>query len=142
LVPIYIWRILSRTEPDSTLIIALACLSLAFASFAIPNESMSFLTRYYVGGALTFFGLFIRLFGVTEKSWGHKKQKVARGVAKVILVRTVVVNLLFAFPAIVWIFVFFQTVQPNIGAFALVYCILPIVGAVVVGFFEYKSLYA
>jgi hypothetical protein len=125
------------------LVISIAALSLAFVPLAIPNESMPLLTRYYVGIILSSFGLSIRMIDVIEKSWRrHAKQKMRRAMAMTILARTSIVNLLFAFPAMVWALVYVQTVRPEIGSFAFVYCIIPIVLVLGVGLWEYKLLYA
>jgi len=139
----YIWSCMSRTQPDSMLLISIAALSLAFAPFAIPNESVPLLTRYYMGIALGGFGFLIRIFEVIEKSWRrHAKQRVGRAVAAVILIRTAIINLLFGFPVIVWIIVYTEDVHPDMMTFAFTYCTMPIAIALVAGLLEYKLLYA
>jgi hypothetical protein len=125
------------------LLISIAALSLAFAPFAIPNESVPLLTRYYMGIALAGFGFLIHIFDVVEKSWRrHAKQRVGRAMAMIILARTTIVNLLFGFPVIVWIIVYTEDVGPQFISFAFSYCTMPIAIALVAGLLEYKLLYA
>lgn len=143
LVPIYVWLFMSRTQPDSMLLISIAALSLAFAPFAIPNESAPLLTRYYMGIILAGFGFLIHIFDVLEKSWRRRvNQRIGRAMAMIMLTRTSIVNLLFGFPVIVWIIVYTEDLGPRFIAFALSYCTIPIAIALVAGLLEYKLLYA
>jgi hypothetical protein len=125
------------------LVISIAAFSLAFAPFAIPSESVSLLTRYYMGIFLGMFAIFIRVLDVAESSRQikRKKQDKDEAMARIAFLRTSTVNLLFMFPMTMWVVVYVQSVQPKIGIFVLIYCIVPIILALCLSLFEYKSLH-
>lgn len=141
--PSFLWFLMARTtRENSLLLIAIAAFSLSFAAFAIPNETFNLLGRYYVGVGLGGSGFFIRLFDVLEKTWQRKytRKRVEWFVRIARMIQSISVNLLFAFPVMVWVFAYIQSLRIMVST-ALLFSSWPIPIAVATGILEYKLLY-